>query len=292
MSPPQRGLLFLLIVFLIFLVVSLEYQSNSAREPGQETVTGNRNLRFGMPAPATTDPRNHQAFLIERPEYVLSYNDLTHTSNWANWCLEHSDLGKANRGPFSPDPLLPRGFDHITSHDYEGSGFDRGHLCPAQDRSASQEAMDATFFMTNVMPQSPKSNQEAWERLESYCRTLTRHEEVIYLTCGPAGTGGTGKEGLREHIGKGRVQINVPAHLWKVALVLPHAGAEPTRQTRVIAVIMPNDQSVGYDWTRYRVSVAAVEQLTGFRFFPNLPLDLARDLKVKVDDVKVHVAHP
>ena len=36
------------------------------------------------------------------------------------------DIGKAARGPFSPDPLLPSGFAKVTSHVYDGSGFDRG----------------------------------------------------------------------------------------------------------------------------------------------------------------------
>ena len=71
------------------------------------------------------------------------------------------------RGAFEPDPLLPKGFAKLTTSVYNGSGFDRGHMCPAQDRSNKQADMDATFFMTNVMPQSPNSNQRALERLET-----------------------------------------------------------------------------------------------------------------------------
>ena len=42
----------------------------------------------------------------------------------------------------------------MTSHVYDGSGFDRGHQCPAKDRSSSQKDCDATFFLTKIM--------EAW----------------------------------------------------------------------------------------------------------------------------------
>jgi hypothetical protein len=36
---------------------------------------GNRNVRFGMPAPAGKDPeKDREAFLIARPQYVLSYS--------------------------------------------------------------------------------------------------------------------------------------------------------------------------------------------------------------------------
>ncbi len=41
----------------------------------------------------------------------------------------------------------------------------------------------------------------------------------------------------------------------------------PDRDTRLIAVDMPNDQTVGEDWRKYVTSVKAVETLTGYTFF-------------------------
>ena len=150
-------------------------------------------------------------------------------------------------------------------------------MCPAQDRSSKQRDMDATFHLTNVVPQSPACNQHAWERLESYCRTLTK-EHVLYVCCGPHGVGGEGKNGSADEISKGAISVTVPAKLWKVILVLPSEVAEPRRNTRAIAVIMPNDQTVDYDWTKYRVSVRDVEKLTGYRFFPSIAADVAAEI--------------
>src|SRR5205814_2402225 len=121
--------------------------------------------------------------------------------------------------------------------------------------------------------------QRAWERLESYCRTLARDGHALYICCGPHGVGGEGKDGPMERIGRGRVTVTVPAKLWKVILVLPHEDAEPRKNTRAIAVIMPNDQSVDFDWTKYRVSVREVERLTGYTFFPKLSEDVAKAIK-------------
>jgi endonuclease G len=252
----------------------------AAREPKSH----NRNVRFGLPAPASTD---REAYLIERPQYVLSYNGKARIPNWVYWRLTHEDIGKAARGPFVPDPMLPENITKVTSHVYDGSGFDRGHMCAAQDRSSTQKDMDATFFTTNIVPQAPNCNQRAWERLEAYCRDLTHEGHVLFIACGPHGVGGEGKDGIKKEIGKGRIEVTVPAELWKVILVLPHVKAEPTRATRVIAVIMPNTQEVNYDWAKYRVSVADVEKLTGLNFWPSLPEDLAKDLKSKVDEVKI-----
>jgi endonuclease G len=250
------------------------------------------NVRFGMPAPAAKDPDNREAYLIDRPQYTLSYNGKTKTANWVCWRLTKGDLGKSKRGPFKPDPRLPKGFTQITTQVYTGSGFDRGHMCPAQDRSARQEDMDATFRMTNIVPQSPNSNRHGWERLEDYCRRLANQGRVLYIACGPAGIGGEGTNGPAEEIGKGRMKVAVPAKLWKVILVVPDEDAEPRRNSRVIAVIMPNDQSVGYDWTEHRTSARDVEKLTGFRFFRNVPDEVADALRAHVDDVKVRVSRP
>jgi hypothetical protein len=43
---------------------------------GQEP---NPNIRFGLPAPAKPDLESREAFLIARPQYVLSYNAQTRT---------------------------------------------------------------------------------------------------------------------------------------------------------------------------------------------------------------------
>ncbi len=286
------------LAFLILLLAGCTAPANQQHpaaedaEEAQEAVHEDprANVRFGMPSPVRADPSDRDAYLIERPQYVLSYNAHKRTPNWVSWRLNKGDIGHAARAAFEPDPLLPKGFAKVTSRVYDGSGFDRGHMCPAKDRSASAEDCAATFYMTNVVPQSPHSNQKAWERLESYCRTLVQKGHELSIVCGPAGVGGVGKKGRRDEIGKGRIEVTVPAKLWKVIVVLPEAGAAPRRNTRVIAVVMPNDQTVDYDWTPYRTSAAAIERMTGNRFFRNVPASVAAAMRRHVDEVAVRVS--
>jgi endonuclease G len=202
--------------------------------------------------------------------------------------LRKSDIGTVGRAPFEPDPDLP--FRRVTPRVYTNSGFDRGHICPAKDRSSSKEDSRAVFFMTNIIPQSPASNQRGWEKLEDYCRRLVKDGHVLQIVCGPAGVGGTGKNGKHDEIGPERLKVTVPHKLWKVIVVLPKEGATPRKNTRVIAVVMPNNQGVGYDWAKYRTTTRAVEKLTGLRFFSSLPDELANDLRDHED--KVFVAPP
>jgi endonuclease G, mitochondrial len=272
--------------------VAQEKKDETDRFPHEAAEEADRNIRFGIPAPSRAEPSDREAFLITRPQYTLSYNARTRTPNWVCWQLCQEDLGKSQRGAFVPDPLLPKSFAHVTSHVYDGSGFDRGHMCPAQDRSAVQADMDATFYTTNIVPQAPHCNQRGWERLEAYCRDLTKEGHVLWIASGPAGVGGEGKEGVKKEISHAGLEVTVPAKVWKVILVLPRAAARPTRGSRTIAVIMPNTQEVDYEWAQYRVNVAEVEKLTGCRFWPTLPDDLAADLKGKTDEVKVRTPKP
>jgi endonuclease G len=48
--------------------------------PAQQKES-NPNVRFGLPAKA--DQKDRDAYLIERPQYVLSYNASTRTPNWS-----------------------------------------------------------------------------------------------------------------------------------------------------------------------------------------------------------------
>jgi endonuclease G len=245
-----------------------------------------------MPAAATADPKQRENYLIDRPQYVLSYNDKTKTPNWVCWNLTAKDIGKTARGAFEPDPDLPAGFDKVLPKTYSGGGFDRGHMCNSKDRSDTEANNDVTFYMTNMVPQAPNNNQKTWEHLEEYCRTLAKSGKALYIVAGPHGIGGTGKSGFKTKIGQGGIKVTVPAHTWKVILVLDGQNASVTKRTRTIAVIMPNDQNIDLDWTKYRVSVHDVEELTGYRFFPDIPEMVANVIKAEPDTVVIENVTP
>ena len=80
--------------------------------------------------------------------------------------------------------------------------------------------------------------------------------------------------------------MTVPAYTWKVALVLPTGDSDISRvtaATRTIAVIMPNQNSVNSDWHTYLTSVDAVEALTGYDFFANVPDAIENSIEAGVD---------
>ena len=93
-----------------------------------------------------------------------------------------------------------------------------------------------------------------------------------------------GSRGWADTIADGKV--TVPAKCWKVVAVV-EGGAGGTEETgvptRLIAVVMPNVQAIGHGWAKYRVSVDAVEELTGYHFFDRVSAIVIGPLKAMVD---------
>jgi endonuclease G len=243
-------------------------------------------LAFGNPSNAVADLQQGNNFLMEKPSFSLSYNKDKGTPNWVSWHLENDWTGNLPRNDtFRADPAVSPDWYRVQATDYFASGFDRGHMTPNADRDnpASIPLNQETFLMSNMVPQAPNNNQGPWADLENFLRTLLPGNEV-YIVAGPAGVGGSGDNGSANTIANGHV--TVPAYTWKVALVLPLGDNDVSRvnaSTRVIAVIMPNDNSINSDWHTYLTTVNAVEALTGYDFFANVPDIVENSIEAGVD---------
>jgi len=263
------------------------------------TTADTPHLLLGNPGNATADPARRDNFLVVRPAYALSFNNILGTANWVSWRIVRADFGQSPReAEFLPDPHLPPAFKEIGHRDYTGSGFDRGHLCPKGDRGGDRAQAASTFYTSNIIPQAANVNQKAWNHLENYTRDLVgQHRQRVWVIAGPIGQGGTGLNGTRQTIGHGKVVV--PAECWKVIVAIPDTGKpqdDPSAITpaaRVIAVVMPNDQTkVGDDWARFRTTPAAIEAKTKLRFFDRLKPDVAEALRQKLDTQTVPPIDP
>jgi endonuclease G len=252
-------------------------------------------LLAGNPSKAKPDPEMKDNYLLKKTYFALSYNNTKGAPNWVSWRLVKDDLGDAPRKRvFDTDTDLPEGFKRITHKDYVGSGFDRGHMCPHSDRAKDKESSFATFVMTNIIPQAPEVNQKTWQDLELYARSLVaKGKKTLYIVSGPAGKGGRGKSAFRTTIGAGTNKVIVPAKCWKVILVLKAGATKVDDSARVIAVIMPNDNNIdtSISWSRFRVALTDVEELTGYTFFDkafaDADADLVKALREEVDTVAI-----
>jgi len=251
-------------------------------------------LTFGNPTDATTDVNQPNNYLMEKPEFALSYNRDRGTPNWVSWHLDDSWVGTLARvDTFRPDPAVPSDWYRVQATDYFSSGFDRGHMVPNADRdpATSSPINQATFLMTNIVPQAPDNNQGPWANMENYLRTLLPANE-LYIIAGGAGTGGTGSNGgVTTTIADGKV--TVPAFTWKVALIIPKSDGNDISRvsaaTKTIAVIMPNSNTFNGstirddNWRNFLVSIDKVEELTGYNFYENLPDAVENSIEAGID---------
>ncbi len=252
------------------------------------TPTRDDNMAMGNPSGATTNTANTSNYLMVKTQYALAYNNAKGTANWVSWHLSTAWKGTATRCDcFTGDGTLPSGYYKAVTSNYTNTGFDRGHMCPSDDRDGSATDNAATFLMTNIMPQAPNNNQITWAALETYCRTLITQGNELYIISGGKGTGGTGSlGGTTNTIANGA--INVPNSFWKVIVVLPIGSSDVSRvsnSTRVIAVSMANNQTVNSQpWGFYRTSVDAIEAATGYDFLNNVPTSIQAVIEAAVDN--------
>ncbi|KYC35269.1 nuclease [Scytonema hofmannii PCC 7110] len=237
----------------------------------------NPHLAFGNPSNASkADPNN---YLIEKPQYILSYNRDKGIPNWVSWELNQSWLGEAPRSNnFRPDDTLPEGWYRVTPNDYTRSGFDKGHMVPSADRSNNPENNAATFFMTNIIPQAPDNNQGYWARLEDYERTLANQGNELHIISGVYGQKGTLAQG----------KVSIPARIFKIIIVTtPNQNVNSINEsTRIITVDTPNiDGNRDADWTEFLTSVDAIEKTTGYNFLSNIDLSIQNIIESKVAQV-------
>jgi endonuclease G len=289
--PPQAQLVVVLLLLIAGAIAAIVYFRQQHLPLGPDG-SASPNLVLGNPSNASTDPTSRDNYLMVKPYYALSYNDDKGTPNWVSWRVIESDLGDApRRDAFEPDTDLPAGFFQVMQRDYNGGGFDRGHMCPHSDRAANQDMSFATFVMSNIIPQAPNVNRKAWAQMEDYCRELVRQDhDRLYVIAGPAGQGGRGSRGYASTLADGR--ITVPSSCWKVVVAIPDNGFDNpssiSSDARVLSVEMPNDNDiVGEEWAQYRTTPARIERETGLHFFTNLNPATAAVFRNRLDQERL-----
>lgn len=257
----------------LFFVLSLSFAAFAQDKP----------LDFGNPSKAVADTTTHpDNLLVEHTTFTFSYNKSRGAPNWVAWHLDSAILGNLKRpkpDPFAPDTMLPLDF-RIVHADYTGSGFDRGHMCPSGDRTNVKAEQVETFVMSNMQPQTGNLNRKTWKSLEDHERdiALSAQEEYIYAGC----YGG---------IKKINNKITIPENCFKIIVILPKGDKDlsrVTKDTQIIAVIMPNNTTLAKKWNNpaFLTTIDEIEKATGLDFLSELPDDIEIALEKKKSAAK------
>lgn len=195
---------------------------------------------IAVPAVAGTKQVCHDA-------YIALYDEQWHvprlvayelTAQQSLGCLPRKPNFHKEEGTASPD-------------DYNKSGYDLGHMGPAEDFSYSDDAETDSFSMVNVAPQLPGLNRQEWERLEETVRAWAWSRKDVIVYVGPI------LSKTPKTLGN---NVAIPDAFFKIVM--------DKNTGDVIAFVMPQQNESKGDLTPFMTSIGAINRATGFDIRP------------------------
>lgn len=240
---------------------------------------------YGSPAPVND--------LETREEFVSCYD---REKRIPKWVVEHmttesvdKDDSDRSKAYFKEDTAIPSQF-RARLKDYYRSGYDRGHHAAAADNSFSQDAMDESFYLTNMAPQVGVGfNREYWAYFEAFARNLTKTYSSIRVVTGSLflpTKDSDGKWQVTYEVIGNPPTVAVPTHFYKI--IIGESSSSPSDDgVAVGAFILPNENiSSDTDLMTFFVSVEDVENHAGVNFLPNFTStrrDLCKEVECRVE---------
>ncbi|MEZ4810611.1 MAG: DNA/RNA non-specific endonuclease [Allomuricauda sp.] len=230
------------------------------------------NPRSGNAEMATTDflPSSTTGAIVRHNFFVLSYSEPYEQAEWVAYELKKSHLTQDDRKRpfFIEDPYVKT--KSADWRNYRGSGYDRGHLCPAGDRRFSEYAYNETFYTSNISPQDRNFNAGVWNRLEQQVRHWCKKYGDLTVI-----TGGVLEPGLEEI---GEEDVDVPKTFYKIVV------AKIGGSTKILAFLIPNRET-DLPLENFLVPVNEIELRTGIDFFEKQSTQWQEEFESKVDSL-------
>lgn len=243
-------------------------------------VDPNGLFQYGFPGPISD--------LRATPSLTSAFDRRTRNPHWVAEHITPASLAVSNgnrkHSAFTEDESIPAPF-RAKLHDYLRSGYDRGHQVPAADAKWSQEAMNATFALSNMCPQVGDGfNRDYWAHFEDFCRRLTHRYPSVRIVTGPLylpQRGSDGKWRVSYEVIGSPPNVAVPTHFYKVIF-----GEEGTTGGNVAlgAFVLPNAPIANERPLReFEVPLEIVERASGLEFAGKLPMARRRRLCQEVE---------
>lgn len=230
--------------------------------------TATINAQSSVVATTSLTPTTNRGYLIQHTYFTLSYSEANRQAEWVAYNLTPESINgpQERTDNFRIDPKVRN--NPVGSGDYSGSGYDRGHLCPAGDMKLNLTSMSETFYMSNMSPQNPSFNRGIWETLESRVRTWALEKNGVYVVTGPIlkNICGTIKNGT----------ISVPCSYYKI--VFKDNGNE-----KIAIALILNNQGSSSSLKSFVTSIDNIEALTGIDFFSSLSDDIENKLESTIN---------
>ncbi|EMR09040.1 hypothetical protein PNEG_02812 [Pneumocystis murina B123] len=256
----------------------LGFLSSSQRSPLRDSTSSNPSPREAVTQNEIINPSRIFDFcdprpvhdLIVRKGYISCYDRQTRVPSWSATELTSESLksGKSNRkySKFKEDETIDPKFRAKLS-DYFRSGYDRGHIIAAADVRFSQDALDETFYLTNISPQVGEGfNRNYWLYYEEFSRSLTSKFESVSIINGPLYLPKEDSDGkwrvTYEMIGN-PPNVAVPTHFFSII----YAKDSSDDSVAVGSFVIPNTAiDDNTKLSEFIVPINAIERASGLDF--------------------------
>lgn len=218
-------------------------------------------------------PQDNRSDIVHHAHYSIGYNSKMEVPNWVAYKLTEASL-KVKNVPrakrFNVDnDVAGKSAKHS---DYSHSGYTRGHMAPAGDMAFSKDAMQESFYMSNMTPQLRALNNGIWRELEENVRDWAYDNDELYIVSGPLFY-----DSKVDYIGKS-TKVAIPDAFFKVILDLEGS------KKKGIAFIIPHEKTDDH-LREFAVTIDEAETQSGFEMFSDLILDddLETELEGTID---------
>jgi endonuclease G len=164
--------------------------------------------------------------LITHKAMFLVYDEEHEQAKWVLHKISTNILeGTVSRtNDFRTDPLVESGsaeeIDYFIKtkrdngkYDYDGYGYDRGHLAPSADFRWSKKALSESYYYSNMSPQLPSFNREKWADLEGLIRGYVyENKRALIVYTGPV------LHPKLQKVSRSTNKVSIPEQFFKVVV--------------------------------------------------------------------------
>ncbi len=252
-------------LLIIFCIIGFWVFENFYTPASYSDSDGNKG---SLPIDSSFLPESTTGELITHNYFILSYSEPHEQAEWVAYPLKKSHLTQDDRKRpyFIEDPKVKS--KSADWRNYRGSGYDRGHLCPAGDRRFSEQAYNETFYTSNISPQKRDFNAGVWNRLEQQVRQWCKKYGDLTII-----TGGVLERRLDEI---GEEDVDVPEKFYKIVF------RKNGDLVHLLAFLIPHMESQA-SLEHFLISVDTLEKETGINFFEQQSEEWQKGVEQKIN---------
>ncbi|WP_374091040.1 DNA/RNA non-specific endonuclease [Methylomicrobium lacus] len=211
--------------------------------------------RYGLPV------ADHILF---NRHYVVGYSYYFRQAKWALEIIDPDMMMLERADNFRSDFRIPEMF-RADLADYEGYGFDRGHLVASANQNEVAIQNSETFLLSNMSPQRPQFNRGVWKQLETAVRKLDAQDDIYetYVISGPIFDFDMAVARIGDGDNNG-VTLPVPNSFFKSVLTEDKRG-----NVNMWSFVLPNEAS-DKSLESFLVPTVVVERLSGIFLWDRL----------------------